>query len=163
MLELAHVTFDHRFSMAKMLNDSEVSKWLLSVPFPYTLDDADQFIASCICDRDNPDEKRFAIISEGVHAGGIGIRRKHGHAGEVGYWIGHEYRNRGIASKALEILLGVAFDAMHLQRVYAIVFTGNPASERVLIKNGFEYEGFLKKGRFKNGTGIDCKLFAKVI
>ena len=39
------------------------------------------------------------------------------------------------------------------------VFTGNPASARVLEKCGFVQEGYLRKHYLKDGKFIDARLF----
>ena len=49
-----------------------------------------------------------------------------------------------------------------LVRITAHVFDFNVASARVLEKNGFEYEGLLRKHHFKDGKFIDAKLYARV-
>jgi RimJ/RimL family protein N-acetyltransferase len=163
LVELKGYRFDHRESLVRLLNNPNVERWLLSVPSPYTYHDADYFISSAICDRDNPDDKRYAIEVGGIHVGGIGLHIKQNYYAEVGYWIGEEYWNRGYATAALKKILSIAFDELHLGRVQAIVFEGNEVSERMLLKCGFEYEGMMKKGRVKNGVPVNCKLYAKVI
>jgi RimJ/RimL family protein N-acetyltransferase len=51
----------------------------------------------------------------------------------VGYWIGREYWGRGVATRALSLLV----DEVHERPLYAHVATTNPASRRVLEKCGF--------------------------
>jgi RimJ/RimL family protein N-acetyltransferase len=163
MVELVNYRFDHRDSLVTLLNNPNVERWLLSVPSPYTYQDADYFISSAICDRDNPDDKRYAIEACGIHVGGIGIHIKQKFYAEVGYWIGEKYWNCGYGSDALKQIMRIAFEELALGRLYAIVFEGNYASEKILLKCGFEYEGTLKKGRVKSGVPVDCKMYAKVI
>jgi hypothetical protein len=47
MISLEKITDKHRDSLERLLNNENVSKWLLHVPFPYTLSDADEFIEKC--------------------------------------------------------------------------------------------------------------------
>ena len=54
----------------------------------------------------------------------------------VGYWLDKEFWGRGIASKALELLL----TEVTVRPLYARVATSNGASQRVLQKCGFVVE-----------------------
>jgi RimJ/RimL family protein N-acetyltransferase len=51
----------------------------------------------------------------------------------VGYWIGKEFWNRGIASAAVAALL----TEIKIRPLFAEVANHNEASKRVLLKNGF--------------------------
>ncbi len=57
--------------------------------------------------------------------------------GNVGYWVGREHWGKGIASRALKLLLL----EVTTRPLYAHVATGNVASLRVLRKCGFVVEG----------------------
>ena len=52
---------------------------------------------------------------------------------QVGYWIGKQFWGRGIATSALEEFL----PEVKVRPLYAHVANHNPASKRVLEKNGF--------------------------
>jgi ribosomal-protein-alanine N-acetyltransferase len=54
------------------------------------------------------------------------------------------------------------FKEFKLKRIEAKVYLHNPASSRVLEKNGFEFEGIQKKYMRKNNRFLDCWAFAKV-
>ena len=56
---------------------------------------------------------------------------------EVGYWIGKEYWGKGIATKALLLLLGL----LKTRPLYAHVAKHNVGSRRVLEKCGFKVIG----------------------
>ncbi len=56
----------------------------------------------------------------------------------------------------------LAISQWQLVRITAHVFSFNPASARVLEKNGFQFEGELKKNHRKNGVFIDSLLYALV-
>ena len=51
----------------------------------------------------------------------------------VGYWIGKQFWGRGVATSALREFLG----EVKVRPLYAHVANHNPASKRVLEKNGF--------------------------
>ncbi len=163
MVEFKEYGIEHRESLVRLLNNPNVERWLLSIPSPYTYQDADSFISYTMGNKDNSDRRNYAIEVGGVHVGGIGLHISQNFYAEVGYWIGEEYWNRGYGTDALKKILAIAFDELQLGRVHAIVFEGNDSSERMLLKCGFEYEGTMKKGRVKNGVPVNCKMFAKVI
>ncbi|HPQ35857.1 MAG TPA: GNAT family protein, partial [Tenuifilaceae bacterium] len=80
--------------------------------------------------------------------------------GEIGYWLGVEYHGKGIATQAIAQIVDIAFSEYKLLRVYAEVFANNPASARVLEKNGFTLEAIFKKSIVKDGKILDSMVFA---
>jgi RimJ/RimL family protein N-acetyltransferase len=86
-------------SLVEHANDERVSRYMGPLPYPYTHADGAPFLdaqasaaePSCV----------WAIEVDGKAVGGIGvapgarIRRR---AGELGYWLGHAYWGRGMAT-----------------------------------------------------------------
>lgn len=72
------------------------------------------------------------ILVDGEICGLIGCRLL-GDRHVVGYGLGQAYWGRGIASRALELLL----EQMPIRPLYATAAASNAASIRVLIKHGF--------------------------
>jgi len=62
---------------------------------------------------------------------------------EVGFWLGEPFWNQGFVAEALELVLRFGFETLGLQKIYAIHLTKNPASGKVLQKNGMIREGKL--------------------
>ena len=56
---------------------------------------------------------------------------------ELGYRIGENVSNLGYASEAVKLVLEKAFTTYGFNRIIAETATGNLASQRVLLKNGF--------------------------
>jgi RimJ/RimL family protein N-acetyltransferase len=81
---------------------------------------------------------------------------------EVGYWIAEPFWGRGIASAALGRATMYAYTSLGLERLQAMVFEGNAASVRVLEKNGFEFEGRLRRYVLKDGRLLDAILYARL-
>ena len=61
---------------------------------------------------------------------------------EVGYRIAERYTGKGIASNCLRELIFEARARFGLQSLYANVLDNNPASKRVLEKQGFRSVGY---------------------
>lgn len=162
MIEIVNISLKHRDSLVRLLNNNNVERWLLKVPSPYLLSDADEFIQNNMAQSNNENDFCFFIEHKGELAGGIGLHKKFKHSAEVGYWIGEEFWGRGFATIALQKILEKAFSEYKFTRVQAHVFEGNTASEKVLLKNGFEFEGLLKKYHKKGNEFINSKLFSRV-
>ena len=163
MITLEKISIKHKASLVRLLNNVNVEKWLLQIPSPYTTEDADIWINKNINEKDNGTDFCYAIENNGELTGGIGLHKKYEHSAEVGYWIGEEYWNRGFGKQALNKILDFGFNKLNLQRIHAHVFEENIASEKLLLKCGFEFEGLLKKYHIKGTDIINSKLFSKVV
>jgi RimJ/RimL family protein N-acetyltransferase len=62
---------------------------------------------------------------------------------EIGYWVLHHARRRGMATRIARVLAAHAF-GLGVQRVAAYVNVGNVASEGVLERAGFTREGVIR-------------------
>lgn len=75
--------------------------------------------------------------------------------GEIGYSIIRDVRGQGIASEAVQALLGEAFDEARLSRVNAYCVPENMPSRRLLERAGFIFDGVLTHGATVGGTPVD--------
>jgi ribosomal-protein-alanine N-acetyltransferase len=153
---------DDAADLAKHANDMGVASNLRDVfPNPYTLGDANKFLARIINDQPMVN---FCLDIGGSAAGGIGLRLGsdiHRRTAEFGYWLGRAYWNRGIMSEAVGAFSDAAFEAFDLRRLYAEPFANNTASARVLEKAGFILEARLKNNVMKAGQLLDSLVYAK--
>ncbi|MDD3999344.1 MAG: GNAT family N-acetyltransferase [Bacilli bacterium] len=69
---------------------------------------------------------------------------------EIGYCLGRKYWNQGIMSEACHRILGFAFNTVGFTVVYSRHHINNPASGRVMEKNGMKYIGVQEE--FSNKT-----------
>ena len=58
---------------------------------------------------------------------------------------------KGIGTQATREILRIAFEKLHLQRVYLNVFSDNAGAIRLYEKSGFVYEGALRRHLFIRG------------
>ena len=79
--------------------------------------------------------------------------------GEIGYWLFHHARGKGIATRTARFVAEHGF-SIGLERIEARVFTGNPESERVLERAGFTREGVLRSLPRRSGGRADMVLFS---
>ena len=155
-LHLRPLTLEDAASLAGIANDSAIAAFLRDAfPHPYTLENARHFIQKST--QTNP-ICVFGIFWEEKHVGNIGlypgedVYRK---AAEIGYFIGKKYWGMGLASEAVRQVCDWGFTNLPIGRIFAGVFSNNPASGRVLEKNGFVCEGIARKAVFKNGEFLD--------
>lgn len=129
-------------------------------PSPYTEADADKWLG--VVARGGG-RTSFAIADRVELIGGIGLEVQgdvQRRSAEIGYWLGEPHWGRGVASWAVRVLTGWAFENLDLVRIYATVFESNPASARVLEKAGYQLEGRLRKSVCKQGVLMDSLLYA---
>ena len=113
--------------------------------------------------HENPSAFYRVIEVDGKFAGNIGvlicndILRMNA---ELGYWIGDQYKCRGIMTEAVKEMVQLVFENFSVTRIYATPFGNNFASQRVLEKAGFTLEGMFEKIYIKNGMKQDELVYA---
>lgn len=128
---------------------------------PYTAKDAKEWVAACL-EQDPP--RDLVIEVAGEFAGGCGIQPGEGvgvYTGHIGYWLGERFWNQGIATAALAVLVDYIWETFDVERLQAEVFSWNPASARVLERNGFRLEGTRRRAIFKDGELIDEWMYTR--
>ena len=129
-------------ALAHAIADEAIVRNLVVVPWPYTVRDAEAFLAS---PRD-PVLPSFLIFerTDGAPrlAGSCGLGRRPSGAVELGYWIARASWGRGFATEAGRALIDIA-RMLGLAQLEASHFIDNPASARVLDKLGFESTGLI--------------------
>lgn len=127
--------------LAELANDPGVGGMTSRIPYPYTLDDAEGFIAATMT-RDPRNGQAFLIEHRDFGPMGmIGFDDTAPGRAEVGYWLGRPFWGRGYATEALNGALAWAKSDWRRNVVWAGHFADNPASGLVLVKAGFLYTG----------------------
>ena len=140
----------------------EVASTTLNVPHPYEDGMAEAWIGSHEAAWDAHGHVALAMTSEDDGVVGtisLHITPKH-RRGELGYWVGLPYWNRGYATEASAALLDLGFDVLGLNRIQAHHLTRNPASGRVMQKLGMEFEGIIRQLVLSRGEFEDVALYA---
>lgn len=84
------------------------------------------------------------------------------HVREIGYWLAEPLWGQGYGTEVARKLVEIAFALPQVHRVQARVMVGNVASELVLLKAGFEFEGTIRCGLYRRGQFEDIKLYARI-
>lgn len=148
------------------LNDKDIYKRTLSIPFPYTESDAIDFISRCRAkDEEFGVQMTWAIRkSDGQLIGVIGLfgKPEFPQKEEVGYWLARDFWGRGIMKKALQVVTNIAVEKYEIIRLEAPTFAFNLHSQKVAEKCGYQFEGTLRKALYKDGIYFDCRMYAYV-
>jgi len=141
----------------------EIADTMISLPHPYPLGEAERYIVRQMAEREAGHSVTFIIEqkTEGF-CGLIELREiDHIHSqGELSSWLKMEAWGRGYMSEAVQALVGYGFENIGLNRLYAYHMLRNPATDRVLEKNGFKQEGLLRQRVRKWGIFEDVALWA---
>lgn len=141
-------------SIARYANNKMISNNLRDgFPYPYSEDDAKNFITDCI-DKGDENQLFYAIVVDGQAVGSISVLvqddvfRK---SAELGYFIGVPFWGKGIMTRAVTQICDEAFKTFDIVRIFAEVYEYNAGSRRVLEKAGFNLEGIDEKSISRNG------------
>lgn len=149
-------------SLAENINDKTVWYFTATIPYPYTLKMAKDYIKKKII------KKKKKIMSEYVFAvelkskkgviGAVGLHdiNKNHKKAEIGYWLGKNYRRQGIISEAEKAVLDFAFKKLRLNKIWGGSMIKNKASGALFKKFGFRKVGILKEDLIKKGKKKDC-------
>ena len=133
-------------AIAALTNNLDIAKMTASLPYPYTQAHAETWL-------DHVDsteaEHVFGVClnsrGKSTLIGVVGLVHEAEHKrAELGYWLGVRYWRRGYMSAAVQMAVAYGFTVLDIHRIYARCFADNPASIRILEKNGFVQEGCLK-------------------
>lgn len=110
----------------------------------------------------NNADAAWAIEAEGAVVGRIGLYAVRAHVREVGVFLLRAAQGRGIAAKALELVVQDGFARLGLQRIAADIDPDNRASIRLFERAGFAYEGLLR-ANWRTHLGVrDSLIYARL-
>ncbi len=146
----------------ELAGKKEVADTTLTIPHPYPAGGGETWIATHHEEWESGAGVTYAIVEKETNALvgciGLSINAKHRH-GELGYWVGPEYWNRGYCTEAARALLAMGFNNLQLYRIESRHFARNPSSGRVMEKLGMKREGFQRGAMLKQDTFEDLVLY----
>jgi [ribosomal protein S5]-alanine N-acetyltransferase len=149
-------------TLAQLAGRREIADTTISIPHPYTEEQAQCWIA----DSADLYAQGKAIVfgmqlkEEGSLIGAVGLRDiddEHSLA-EMGFWVAVERWGQGYATEAARTALAYGFEQLGLNRIYAHHMVKNPASGRVLARIGMKQEALLRQRVRKWGVFEDVVL-----
>jgi RimJ/RimL family protein N-acetyltransferase len=130
--------------IVELIGEWDVARWLVRVPYPYHLKDAEEFYQRmrAAMDKGAPEYFLLERKSDGAQTGAIGLHPPHQPSpqpGEfvVGYWLGRDYWGQGLMSEAIPAVIDHAFKRAEIAVLTATADPVNAASQNVLRKAGF--------------------------
>jgi [ribosomal protein S5]-alanine N-acetyltransferase len=150
--------------VARLAGRREIADTTISIPHPYSEEQARQWIAASADLFANGKSVVFGLeVRDGrALVGAVGLREietEHSQA-EMGFWVAVEYWGQGYTTEAALAVLDYGFNHLGLNRIYAHRMVRNPASGRVLAKVGMKPEGVLRQRVRKWGVFEDVVLLA---
>ncbi len=151
-------------AIQKAASDRMIADTMISLPHPYPAGEAGRYIARQQAERkvgrsftfyiEQKDDGRFCGLVE-LRA----IDREHS-LGELSFWLAFDAWGQGYMSEAIQAVVKYGFEVCGLNRLYAYHMMRNPATGRILEKNGFRQEGLLHQRVQKWGQFEDVALWA---
>jgi RimJ/RimL family protein N-acetyltransferase len=148
--------------------DEEITRWLDSIPQPYTDADARAWLSQIQQSWADGAASPFVVVdaSTGRLLGGIGIRwiDRVNLVGEVGYWAREDARGQGLTTRALRLVSDWALGAAGCERLMLRADTENIPSQRVAERAGFVREGVERSARFspRQGRRVDFVVYSRL-
>jgi RimJ/RimL family protein N-acetyltransferase len=124
-------------AIATLVNDRRIAANTARIPYPYAIEDAEQFVASV---NKREGEACFVITLDGTPIGMCSVDLREDGL-ELGYWLGVAYWGHGFATEAARALIDHAFGDLEHETLISGARVNNPASRRVLEKCGFQWTG----------------------
>ncbi len=141
-LFLRPVRIDDAAQFAFLCNDPAIARNTARIPHPYMRADAEKFVARRGAGMFGGDgEFVFAVCRNDEIVACAGATRTSPGVFEIGYWVGADYRGRGVATGAASAVTQFAFVRLSATSVTAGFFADNPTSGRVLERVGFKPTG----------------------
>ncbi|MCU7801660.1 MAG: GNAT family N-acetyltransferase [Candidatus Thiodiazotropha sp. (ex Lucinoma annulata)] len=165
-LLLRPLALSDTLAIQKTAGAREIADTMISLPHPYPAGGAERYVALQQAERDAGRSVTFTIKqkAEEEFCGLVEVRdidRTHSQ-GELSFWLAVEAWGNGFMSEVVQAVVQYGFESLELNRLYAYHMLRNPASGRVLEKNGFKQEGLLRQRVRKWGQFEDVLLWANL-
>ena len=147
VLTLRALRAEDAAQLHRLVNDWEVARMLARVPFPYSRELADDWIASTRAQIEAGTAWHLAITRDDALVGCVGLtttRDAPRHA-ELGYWVGRRHWGQGIGPQAAGRLARWALANLDIDVLHASVLEENKRSAAVLTRMGFLEDGMAEQ------------------
>lgn len=144
--------------IVEQCRDPESIAWT-TIPVPYGLDDAREFLAELVRAWEQPGSTRVWAITAATDPdtflGSIDVRPKGAGIASIGFGLHRDGRGRHLMSRALRLTTQWWFDAGGV-RMHWEANRGNFASWRVAHACGFTFHGTVPQSLLQRGQALDA-------
>lgn len=144
-------------------NDKEL-RGNMSDDFPQTIEESKQIVSFFSNSKDITEYIRAIKVDDKI----VGCIAAFFETGmyckneEISYWLNCEYRGKEIMPQVIKMFSQCLFTKFDMHRIWARPFESNRASQRVLEKSGFVYEGLMMENALKNNQYVNTRVYALV-
>jgi len=128
-------------AFTRLLGDPEVSSQTATIPHPYSIGDAEDFIRRARAENSAGDGLVLALAFKRQPNEPVGVVGAHGSSfrgvARLGYWLGREYWGQGLMTEATRAFVDLIFGVSSLGEITCDSLPENLASRRVQEKLGF--------------------------
>lgn len=163
-ITLRPFTLDDAPAVYAHLASPEIASTTLNIIYPYPQGAAESWIHTHPKESATGTSLTWAItLADDAQIGAIGLHLAPQHArGEIGYWLGVPYWNKGYTTEAAKLVTAYGFDTLNLHRIQATCLPRNVGSSRVMEKAGLTFEGVLRGYNQRDGDFEDIAMYANV-
>ena len=150
--------------------DPEIPRFISVLPQPYTLDDARWFVTHSAEESATGPSAHFAIADPATDRL-LGAISRHGlaehgamaHRAMFGYWLARVARGRGIATRALRLIVDWTMATTSIIRLELYTDVDNERSGRVAQRAGFEPESIRRAWSLdRDGRPRDAAFYVRI-
>jgi RimJ/RimL family protein N-acetyltransferase len=144
--------------------DPEIARFI-PIPQPYTLEDGSWYATHAAEESAVGPSAHFAIADAPTDRllGSISRHGPDGHKASVGYWLAPGARGRGVATRAVRLLVDWTLATTDVIRVELYTDVDNERSGRVALRAGFELEGIRRAWDLdRAGSPVDCAFYVRI-
>ena len=159
------ITINDAMDLYQIASDERVNRYLL-YPLHKSVDETKSIIEKVFLNRmAHGIPSAYVLVDKNTNKM-IGtcdfVQIRYNDIAEIGYSLNYDYWNQGFMSEALKKVIEVGFDYVGLRRIEIVHSVTNIASQRVIEKSGFIYEGTYRKMLPDKTTGkfTDCKHYS---
>lgn len=128
-------------TIARLAGDAAVAEQTGSIPHPYNISDAEQFVRRARAENESGQGLVLALVLKGQPNEAIGVIGAHGSAfrgtAYLGYWLGRPFWGQGLMTEAARVFVDLVFGVTSLGDIVSDALPGNLVSRRVQEKLGF--------------------------
>ncbi|PTM59937.1 GNAT family N-acetyltransferase [Desmospora activa] len=151
-------------SLYHLINSSRnhLEPWLPWIREIHSLQAVEGYITRSLFDFSKGRQLHFGIWHQARLTGSVTVERidTNSRIAELGYWLAPAYTGKGWMKRSVSQVIQYLFERHNINRVEIRCETDNKASNQVAQRLGFQLEGTLRQGAWKDGRFVDLHLYS---